>query len=45
MNVVEREAVNFFDRKLYTGLNSLNSIKLRIEEKIYDILNNFYKNS
>lgn len=36
MNVVEREAVNFFDRKLYTGLNSLNSIKLRIEEKIYD---------
>jgi hypothetical protein len=36
MNVVEKEAVKFFDRKLYTGVNSLNLIKSRIDEKLYD---------
>lgn len=36
MNLVEKEAVKFFDRKLYTGVNSLNLIKSRIDEKLYD---------
>lgn len=36
MNIVEQEAVKFFDRKLYTGVNSLNLIKQRINDKLYD---------
>ena len=40
MNVVEKEAVKFFDRKLYTSVNSLNQIKSRINEKLYDFNRN-----
>lgn len=36
MNVVEKEAVSFFNRKLYASARSLDTIKSTLEMKLYD---------
>jgi hypothetical protein len=36
MNVVEKEAINFFDRKLFSSSSSLEGIKSTLESKLFD---------
>ena len=36
MNVVEKEAITFFDRKLYNSARTLETIKSTLEMKLYD---------
>ena len=36
MNIVEKEAIEFYDWELYKGLNTLSEIKSRVTFKLYD---------